>query len=79
MTLPKKFGGVKQGEKLTKDQLPKIAPTKIGAMMDSMLDEINSIPPYYIMYPGRDKSVALKESVLDPQYPRYTGKYTDRK
>lgn len=35
-----------------------------------MLYKINHIPPYYIMYQGRDKSVALKESVLNPEYPK---------
>lgn len=39
-------------------------------VIDSVLEEINKIPPYYIMYPGRDKSVALKKSVLNPQYPK---------
>ena len=33
-----------------------------------LLYKINNIPPYYIMYQGRDKSVALKDSVLPPEY-----------
>ena len=36
-----------------------------------ILKKLNDIPPYYIMYPGRDKSVALKDSVLSPQFPKY--------
>ena len=35
-----------------------------------LLYKINNIPPYYIMYQGRDKSVALKDSILSPEYPK---------
>lgn len=34
------------------------------------LSLVNSLPPYNIMYPGRDKTVALSDSVLDPQFPK---------
>lgn len=70
----KKHMGLRQGEKLTKEHLPKMNPFKMNAMLDELLEELNNIPPYYIMYPGRDKSVAQKEAVLNPQYPKYTEK-----
>ena len=69
----KKFSGLEQGEKLTRATLPPVDPSSADTMLDGMLEELNSIPPYYIMYPGRDKSVALQKSVLSPQYPKYTG------
>ena len=71
----KKFAGLKQNENLTREQLPPMDPAGADAMVDGLLEEINSIPPYYIMYPGRDKSVALQESVLHPQYPVCHEKY----
>ena len=59
---------------LTRKDLPRINIFKLlfnkNKVIDSVLEEINKIPPYYIMYPGRDKSVALKKSVLNPQYPK---------
>lgn len=71
----KKFSGIK-GEITTQD-IPKVnllklffARKKIGKIL---LQKINEIPPYYIMYPGRDKSVARKDSVLHPQFPKYKG------
>ena len=39
-------------------------------LIKELLKKANEIPPYYIMYPGRDKSVALKDSVLKPQFPK---------
>ena len=71
----KKFAGMKQNEALTREHLPPMDPAGADAMVDGLLEEINSIPPYYIMYPGRDKSVALQESVLHPQYPVCHEKY----
>lgn len=74
----KKFAGIEG--KVTKEKLPKVKISlwklfrnkkKITAML---LDKVNEIPPYYIMYPGRDKSVATKKSVLNPQFPKYKGK-----
>lgn len=57
----------------TADDLPKVSLPKLmrmkGELVQAVVDRTNEIPPYYIMYPGRDKSVALKESVLHPQYP----------
>lgn len=64
----KKFAGI-EGPVTEKD-LPKINPLKINEMKHQLLDKINSIPPYYIMYQGKDRSVALKKSVLDPQFPK---------
>lgn len=64
----KKFAGI-EGPVTEKD-LPKINPLKINEMKHQLLDKINSIPPYYIMYQGKDRSVALKKSVLNPQFPK---------
>ena len=63
-----KFNHIK-GE-ITEKDLPKINPLKIKEMTKELLYKINNIPPYYIMYQGRDKSVATKESVLNPAYPK---------
>lgn len=67
----KKFAGIKGP--ITENDLPKMNPIKLKAMKKSLLERINRIPPYYVMYPGRDKSVAAKESVLHPQYPKSDG------
>jgi len=58
-----------EGE-ITEDHLPKVNPLKIGEMKKNLLKRINDIPPYYIRYPGKDKSIALKKSVLNPQFPK---------
>ncbi len=63
----KKFSGI-EGE-ITEEHLPKVNPLKFGKMKKSLLKQINEVPPYYIMYPGRDQSVATKKSVLRPEYP----------
>lgn len=63
-----KFNAI-HGDFTPKD-LPKINPLKIKELEKELLYKINNIPPYYVMYPGRDKSVAEKESVLDPEYPK---------
>ena len=63
-----KFNAIR-GDFTSKD-LPKINPLKLKEMEKELLYKINQIPPYYIMYQGRDKSVALKDSVLSPEYPK---------
>lgn len=67
-----KFGGMKG--KITEEDLPKINPLKLwlgkAKLIKELLKKANEIPPYYIMYPGRDKSIALKDSVLKPQFPK---------
>ena len=63
-----KFNAIK-GDFTSKD-IPKINPLKLKEMEKELLYKINQIPPYYIMYQGRDKSVALKDSVLSPEYPK---------
>ncbi len=63
-----KFNAIK-GDFTEKD-LPKINPLKLKEMQKELLYKVNNIPPYYVMYPGRDKSVATKESVLNPAYPK---------
>lgn len=56
-----KFGGMKG--KITEEDLPKINPLKLwlgkAKLIKELLKKANEIPPYYIMYPGRDKSIAL--------------------
>ncbi len=63
-----KFNAIK-GDFTSKD-LPKINPLKMKEIEKELLYKINHIPPYYIMYQGREKSVALKDSVLSPEYPK---------
>lgn len=69
----KKFAGIK-GE-IKEADIPKINPVKLffarKKLKKLILKKLNNIPSYYIMYPGRDKSVALKDSVLNPQFPKY--------
>lgn len=54
--------------------MPKINLLKLAKNKDKIeekiINAINDIPPYMVMYPGRDKSVATKKKVLDPQYPK---------
>lgn len=64
----KKFGGI-EGD-ITKNNLPKINPLKLLKIRKELLERINRIPPYYQMYPGRDRSVPDKKSVLNPRYPK---------
>ncbi len=63
----KRNAGIKG--KFTEADLLKINPLKLIKMKKKILDYINSIPPYYILYTGRDKSVPEKESVLHPRFP----------
>lgn len=55
---------------ITEKQLPKINPLKVKNMKKMLIEKVNAIPPYYIQYPGKDKSVAGKKSVLNPKYPK---------
>ena len=55
--------------KFTAADLPKINPLKLNAIKKQILDYLNSIPPYYPLYTGRDQSVPGKESVLHPKFP----------
>lgn len=72
-----KFNAIK-GDFTEKD-LPKINPFQLKKLQKELIYKINNIPPYYVMYPGRDKSVALKESVLSPAYPKDEKKEGKRK
>lgn len=77
----KKFTGIK-GE-IKETDIPKIKPLKLyfvrKKLKKILLQKINEIPAYYVMYPGRDKSVASKDHVLNPQFPKYKGKYKNDK
>ena len=69
----KKFSGIKgdipeSGMLLTK----KINPLKLPELKRGLIAKLNSIPPYYVMYPGKDQSIAEKDAVLNPQYPKDT-------
>ena len=55
---------------ITEKDLPRINPFKLLKLKKTLLEQINNIPPYYKMYPGRDQSVPDKESILDPKFPR---------
>ncbi|PKN89128.1 MAG: oleate hydratase, partial [Chloroflexi bacterium HGW-Chloroflexi-7] len=62
------FGGIEG--KITLKDLPKINLLKIPEIITGLLTQINSIPPYYKMYPGRDRTVPDKKGVLNPQFPK---------
>lgn len=64
----KKFSGI-EGE-ITEADLPKINPLKLGEMKRELLYKLNSLPPYYIMYQGKDQSIATQKAVLNPEYPK---------
>lgn len=68
----KKFSGIKGP--VTADIFPQVNPLqmarRVPELKQNLVERINRIPPYYIMYPGRDKSVAQQSSVLDPQFPK---------
>ncbi len=55
--------------KITAADLPKINPLKLNEIKRQILDYLNSIPPYYPLYTGRDQSVPEKEAVLHPKFP----------
>lgn len=60
-----------KGDIAEKDLL-KLNPLKMKEMKKELLYKVNNIPPYYILYQGRYKSVATKESVLSSAYPKAT-------
>ena len=64
----KRFKGI-EGP-VTADDLPRINPLKINEMKENIVAMINSIPPYYAMYLGRDQTVPLKKYVLHPEAPK---------
>ena len=64
----KKFAGIDRP--VTEQDLPRINPLKIHEMKKELIQKINSIPPYYTMYQGKDQSVAHKKSVLNPEFPK---------
>lgn len=68
----KKFAGIR-GE-VTEDALPRINPMKaakeLPKIKEGLIHFVNNVPPYDIKYAGRDKSVALKDSVLNPEFPK---------
>jgi oleate hydratase len=66
----KKNAGIKG--KFAEADLPKINPLKLNEVKKKILNYLNSIPPYYIRYTGRDQSVPEKESVLNPKFPKDT-------
>jgi len=63
----KKNMGIKG--KFTESDLPEIDPSKIGEIRKAILAFLNTVPPYYRMYTGRDQTVPGKDSVLDPKFP----------
>jgi oleate hydratase len=68
--LMKDNAGVKGA--FTASDLPPLKPLQLKKVKKQALDFLNSVPPYYIGYSGRDKSVAMKESVLNPKFPKDT-------
>ena len=63
ITSMKRNLGIK-GE-ITEADLPKINPFKLNEIKKEILNYLNSIPPYYPLYTGRDQGVPEKESVLN--------------
>jgi oleate hydratase len=63
----KKFNGIKGAVK--EEDLPNVDPSMFPVLKKTVVNKINSIPPYYQMYLGRDKTVPLKDSVLHPRAP----------
>ncbi|WP_124066672.1 oleate hydratase [Clostridium sp. E02] len=63
----KKFAGKTTEEELTEDDIPAIKSLNEKQMKHMAVSMLNSYPPYYKMYLGRDKTVALKKSVLHPE------------
>ena len=68
--LMKDNAGVKGA--FTASDLPPLNPLKLKKAKGQILDFLNSVPPNYIGYSGRDKSVAMKKSVLNPKFPKDT-------
>ena len=66
----KKFSGIEGAIPESGLLKRKINPLKLGEMKKGLIDKLNQIPPYYVMYPGKDQSVAERKSVLNPQYPK---------
>lgn len=66
----KKFAGIPIYDKINADELPDVNPQEIGKLKQVVVDMVNSIPPYYHMYLGRDQTVPLKTSVLHPGAPQ---------
>lgn len=64
----KKFLGV-EGD-ITERDIPKVSPFKLRKVKNVLINRINEVPPYYIMYQGCDQTVALKKSTLNPKYPK---------
>ena len=64
----KKFNGIKGPVK--EEDLPNIDLAMMAQFKKKIVNKINSIPPYYQMYLGRDKTVPLKDSVLHPNAPQ---------
>ena len=65
----KKFAGKTAAEKLTEADIPAMQNLSGDQMRQMAVALLNSYPPYYRMYLGRDKTVSLKESVLHPEAP----------
>ena len=64
----KKFMGI--SGKITEKDLPKVNLFKLAKLKSGLLDKLNNIPPYHVMYQGKDQSIPKKKSVLDPKYPK---------
>jgi oleate hydratase len=65
----KRFAGI-EGRPITVDDLPNINPLKINEEKEKIVAMLDSIPPYYTMYLGRDRTVPLKRYVLHPEAPK---------
>lgn len=65
----KKFAGKTAAEKITEDDLSAIDGLDADVLKQMAIEYLNSIPPYYQMYLGRDQTIPKKVSVLHPEAP----------
>lgn len=54
----------------TSVRTPLQAVYQLTGLEKELLQKINSIPPYYVMYQGKNQSIAHKKSVLNPEFPK---------
>lgn len=68
----KRLAGVMDGINgpVKEEDMPNIDLAMMAQFKKKIVNKINSISPYYQMYLGRDRTVPLKDSVLNPSAPQ---------
>lgn len=64
----RRFLGV-NGRPFTEHDLPSINPLELIGLKKRIVALLNSVPPFPYLYPGRDRTVPEKVSVLNPEFP----------